>query len=177
MLLTNNSKWIEQARFLATQAKEPSIHYEHTEVGYNYRLSNLLAGLGLSQLADLNRRIAIRREHFEFYREALADLPGITFMPIKNPDSVNYWLTCLTVDGSFSGTSRDQIIRALADADIEARPLWKPLHQQPVFKEHTIIGGSYAEGLFATGLCLPSGSSMQPEERSRVAEIVRSCFP
>ena len=176
MLLTNNSKWIERAYFLATQAKEPNVHYEHTEVGYNYRLSNLLAGLGLSQLADLNRRIAIRREHFEFYREALADLPGITFMPIRNPDSVNYWLTCLTVDSSFSGTSRDRIIRALADADIEARPLWKPLHLQPVFKEHVVVGGRYAEGLFAKGLCLPSGSSMQAEERSRVVEIVRSCF-
>lgn len=176
MLLTNNSKWIEQARFLATQAKETAIHCEHTEVGYNYRLSNLLAGLGLSQLADLNRRIAIRREHFEFYREALADLPGITFMPIRNPDSVNYWLTCLTVDSSVSGTSSNRIIRALADADIEARPLWKPLHLQPVFKEHVVVGGKYAEDLFAKGLCLPSGSSMQAEERSRVVEIVRSCF-
>lgn len=177
MLLTNNSKWIEQACFLATQGKEPNNHSEHTEIGYNYRLSNVLAGLGLSQLDDLNRRIAIRREHFEFYRKALASLPGVKFMPIRNPDSVNYWLTCLTVDSSFSGTSRDRIIRALAEADIEARPLWKPLHLQPAFREHVFVGGRCAEGLFATGLSLPSGSSMQPEERSRVAEIVRSCFP
>ncbi|MGK0176703.1 MAG: pyridoxal phosphate-dependent aminotransferase EpsN [Lentimonas sp.] len=177
MLLTNNAAWIEQARYLATQAREPTAHYEHTEVGYNYRLSNVLAALGLSQLADLNRRIRIRREHFEFYRETLADLPGIAFMPINDPDSVNYWLTCLTVDSAISGTSRDQIIRALADADIEARPLWKPLHLQPVFKEFTVIGGKCAESLFTNGLCLPSGSSMQPKERSRVVEVVRSCFP
>lgn len=176
MLLSDNAAWIERARFLSTQAREPAIHYEHTEVGYNYRLSNVLAGLGLSQLADLDRRIAVRREHFEFYRTALADLPGVAFMPVNDPDSVNYWLTCLTVDSKVSGTTRDRIIQALADADIEARPLWKPLHLQPVFKKHTFIGGRCAERLFAEGLCLPSGSTLQSNERSRISEIVSSCF-
>ncbi len=177
MLLSDNATWIERARFLATQAREPELHYEHTAIGYNYRLSNVLAGLGLSQLEDLQRRIAVRRRHFESYRDALADLPGVKFMPVNDPESVNYWLTCLTVDPTVSGTSRDQIIRILEAADIEARPLWKPLHLQPVFKDHTFIGGKCAETLFAEGLCLPSGSSMQPEERSRVIEVVRSCFP
>jgi pyridoxal phosphate-dependent aminotransferase EpsN len=177
MLLTNNATWIKRAHYLATQAKGAAIHYEHAEVGYNYRLSNVLAALGLSQLADLKRRIKLRREHFEFYRETLSDLPGIEFMPIKDPDSVNYWLTCLTVDSAMSGASRDRIIQALADADIEARPLWKPLHLQPVFKKCAVLGGKFSENLFKTGLCLPSGSSMQAEDRSRVAEIVRSCFP
>jgi dTDP-4-amino-4,6-dideoxygalactose transaminase len=176
MLLSNNKRWIERAHYLATQAREPVVHYEHVEVGYNYRLSNVLAALGLSQLEDLTRRIRARREHFEAYRDALADLSGVTFMPIEDPNAVNYWLTCFTVDNSVSGTSRDQIIHALADADIEARPLWKPLHLQPVYKGCTVIGGEYAESIFTTGLCLPSGSSMQPEERSRVIETVRSCF-
>ena len=176
MLLTNKATWIERARYMATQARETTIHYEHNEVGYNYRLSNVLAALGLSQLADLKRRIKLRRENFEFYRETLSDLPGITFMPINDPDSVNYWLTCLTVDNVTSGTSSERIIHALADADIEARHLWKPLHLQPVFREFTVFGGKFAESLFKNGLCLPSGSSMKPEDRSRVVKIIRSCF-
>lgn len=177
MLLSNNSAWIDRARYLASQAREPTLHYEHKEIGYNYRLSNVLAALGLSQLADLQRRIRVRREHFEFYQKALSDLPGLTFMPVSDPDSVNYWLTCLTVDSAASGTSRDQIIHALADKDIEARPLWKSLHLQPVFRKFTVYGGGLAESLFENGICLPSGSSMRPEERSRVVEVVRSCFP
>ena len=177
MLLTDNASWIEHALYLSTQAKEPVAHYEHKEVGYNYRLSNVLAALGLSQLGDLNRRIEVRRKHFEFYRDRLSDLPGVTFMPIKDPDSVNYWLTCLVVDRAISGISRDQIISALAKADIEARPLWKPLHLQPVFKKFSVYGGKFAEGIFEDGLCLPSGSSLHPVERLRVVEAVRSCFP
>lgn len=176
MLLADKAAWIERARFLATQAKEPVIHYEHREVGYNYRLSNVLAGLGLSQLDDLQRRITAKREHFEAYRAALGELTGVAFMPITDPDAVNYWLTCLTVTPMPGGSSRDQIIQALADANIEARPLWKPLHLQPVFQDCASIGGECAEGLFATGLCLPSGSSMCADDRSRVIEIVRSCF-
>jgi len=176
MLLSDNAMWIERAHYLATQAREPTIHYEHTDIGYNYRLSNVLAGLGLSQFADLDRRIKVRRGHFKFYREALADLPGISFMPINDPDSVNYWLTCFTVDTKVSDTTPNEIIKALADADIEARPLWKPLHLQPVFKACKVTGGQCAETLFTNGLCLPSGSSLLPKQRSKVAEIVRSCF-
>ena len=176
MLLADKGSWIERARFLSTQAKEPVAHYEHREVGYNYRMSNVLAGLGISQLDDLERRIRVKRAHFEAYREALGDLPGVVFMPIVDPDAVNYWLTCLTVEPVDGGCSRDQVIAALADADIEARPLWKPLHMQPVFQDCASIGGDCAEGLFANGLCLPSGSSMSDEERDKVIEIVRSCF-
>ena len=176
MLLANKGSWIDRARFLSTQAKEPVAHYEHREVGYNYRLSNVLAGLGLSQLDDLERRIAVKRAHFEAYRAALSDLPGVVFMPIADPDAVNYWLTCLTIEPVGNGSSRDQVIAALADGDIEARPLWKPLHLQPVFQDCASIGGDCAEALFANGLCLPSGSAMSDAERDRVIEIVRSCF-
>jgi pyridoxal phosphate-dependent aminotransferase EpsN len=176
MLLADNAAWIEKARYLSTQAREPVAHYEHKEVGYNYRLSNVLAGLGLSQLEDLERRIAAKRAHFEAYRDALGALPGVDFMPIAATGVSNYWLTCLTVDPGRSATSRDAIIASLEAADIEARPLWKPLHLQPVFKDCESIGGQCAETLFAHGLCLPSGSQMSAEARSRVVSIVRSCF-
>jgi pyridoxal phosphate-dependent aminotransferase EpsN len=176
MLLADTAAWIEKARYLSTQAREPVVHYEHKEVGYNYRLSNVLAGLGLTQLEDLDRRIVVKRAHFEAYREALGALPGVDFMPITDPDAANYWLTCLTVDPEQSGTSRDAIIAALEAANIEARPLWKPLHMQPVFKDCESIGGECAETLFTNGLCLPSGSQMSNEERSRVVAIVYSCF-
>jgi pyridoxal phosphate-dependent aminotransferase EpsN len=176
MLLADKESWIERARFLSTQAREPVAHYEHREVGYNYRMSNVLAGLGLSQLDDLERRIAVRRTHYEAYREALAELPGVEFMPITEPDAANYWLTCLTVTPVDGGSSRDLIIAALTEADVEARPLWKPLHLQPVFQDCASIGGDCAEGLFANGLCLPSGSSMSAEDRAKVIGIVRSCF-
>jgi len=176
MLLADKGSWIDRARFLATQAREPVAHYEHRELGYNYRLSNVLAGLGLSQLDDLSRRIAAKRAHFEAYRAALGELPGVRFMPIEDPDAANYWLTCMTIDPVEGGSSRDAVIAALEAADVEARPLWKPLHMQPVFQDCASIGGECAEGLFATGLCLPSGSALSVADRSKVIEGVRACF-
>ena len=176
MLLADKESWIERARFLSTQAREPVAHYEHREVGYNYRMSNLLAGLGLSQLDDLDRRIAVRRAHYDAYRDALEDLPGVEFMPITDPDAANYWLTCFTVAPVEGGSSRDTIIAALSEAEIEARPLWKPLHLQPVFQDCASIGGDCAEWLFVNGLCLPSGSAMDAEDRAKVIAVVRSCF-
>jgi len=176
MLLADKGSWIDRARFLATQAREPVAHYEHRELGYNYRLSNVLAGLGLSQLDDLSRRIAAKRAHFEAYRAALGELPGVRFMPIEYPDAANYWLTCMTIDPVDGGSSRDAVIAALEAADVEARPLWKPLHMQPVFQDCASIGGECAEGLFATGLCLPSGSALSEADRSKVIEGVRACF-
>jgi pyridoxal phosphate-dependent aminotransferase EpsN len=176
MLLADKGSWIDRARFLATQAREPVAHYEHRELGYNYRLSNVLAGLGLSQLDDLSRRIAAKRAHFEAYRAALGELPGVRFMPIEDPDAANYWLTCMTIDPVDGGSSRDAVIVALEAADVEARPLWKPLHMQPVFQDCASIGGECAEGLFATGLCLPSGSALSEADRSKVIEGVRACF-
>ncbi|MDA9589547.1 aminotransferase class I/II-fold pyridoxal phosphate-dependent enzyme [Opitutales bacterium] len=176
MLLADKGSWIDRARFLATQAREPVAHYEHRELGYNYRLSNVLAGLGLSQLDDLSRRIAAKRAHFEAYRAALGEQPGVRFMPIEDPDAANYWLTCMTIDPVDGGSSRDAVIAALEAADVEARPLWKPLHMQPVFQDCASIGGECAEGLFATGLCLPSGSALSEADRSKVIEGVRACF-
>ncbi|MDQ8207343.1 aminotransferase class I/II-fold pyridoxal phosphate-dependent enzyme [Coraliomargarita sp. SDUM461003] len=172
MLLADDAKLIERARYLATQAREPVAHYEHQAIGYNYRMSNVLAGLGNSQLADLDRRIQTRRAHFDAYHAALAHLPGIEFMPIAEPDAANYWLTCLTIDPAVSGSSRDQALAALAAADIEARPLWKPLHLQPVFKNSAYLGGTFAAQLFERGLCLPSGSNMTIAERQQVIDTL-----
>ena len=173
MLLSNDSESIAHARYLATQAREPEAHYEHKAVGYNYRMSNLLAGLGNSQLADLQRRIDIRRAHFEAYRAELGALTGIDFMPIVDPEAANYWLTCLTVDSETSGSSRDALIAALEAVDIEARPLWKPLHLQPIFKEKICHGGELAARLFKDGLCLPSGSAMHQSDREAVITAIK----
>jgi pyridoxal phosphate-dependent aminotransferase EpsN len=174
MLLSNDSESIAHARYLATQAREPAAHYEHKAVGYNYRMSNLLAGLGNSQLVDLQRRIDVRRAHFEAYHAELGGLRGIQFMPIADPEAANYWLTCLTVDSETSGSSRDALLAALEAADIEARPLWKPLHLQPVFKEKICHGGELAAGLFKNGLCLPSGSAMHQPDREAVITTIKA---
>lgn len=176
MLLSDDGTKIQQALHLATQAREPFAHYEHKHIGYNYRMSNVLAGLGSSQLSDLDRRIAVRKAHFEAYTEALEELPGLKMMPISDKGRSNYWLTCFTVDTVVSGTSRKQILDALSAAGIEGRPLWKPLHLQPVFEQCVMYGGECAEGLFDQGLCLPSGSTLADEERAEVIEVVRSCF-
>jgi len=170
MLLSNRADWIDRARYLSTQAREPVLHYEHKEVGYNYRMSNLLAGLGLSQFADLSRRIANKRQHFEAYSAAFAEVNDVVMMPLADAEGPNYWLTCLTLKGG--AAQRDQIIAALQEHDIEARPLWKPLHMQPVFSGKPTYAGSVAENLFHQGLCLPSGSAMTDGERVQVIDLV-----
>ncbi|MEM7791110.1 MAG: aminotransferase class I/II-fold pyridoxal phosphate-dependent enzyme, partial [Verrucomicrobiota bacterium] len=133
MLVSNDREAIHRARYLATQARQPVTHYEHTEIGFNYRLSNVLAGLGLSQFNDLQRRITQRKAHFLSYTEHLSDLPGATMMPIFDHGNPNYWLTCLTLDRQLAKAPRDKVLAALESKDIEARPLWKPLHLQPVY--------------------------------------------
>ncbi|MEM8866888.1 MAG: aminotransferase class I/II-fold pyridoxal phosphate-dependent enzyme [Verrucomicrobiota bacterium] len=173
MLLSDDAASIERGAYLATQARQPVAHYEHTEIGFNYRMSNVLAGLGLSQLSDLDRRVAARKANFEAYHEALADLPGLRFMPISARGNPNFWLTCLLIDPAESASSRDRLISALETEDIEARPLWKPLHLQPVYQDVTCYGGKVAESLFEEGLCLPSGSSLSDCGRARIIQIIR----
>ncbi len=170
MLLSHRGDLLERARYLSAQAREPVRHYEHKEIGYNYRMSNVLAGLGLSQFADLQRRIQARRRHFEGYATAFAGLEGIAMMPLVRPDEANYWLSCVTL--SAGASMRDRVIAALEAEDIEARPLWKPLHLQPVFRDRVCYGGGLAETLFEQGICLPSGSGMSESERGRVIHLV-----
>jgi pyridoxal phosphate-dependent aminotransferase EpsN len=173
MLVSVNKEYIDHARFLATQARDQAPHYQHSHIGYNYRLSNILAAIGRGQLENLDKKIARRKEISHFYREAFADIGGIKFIPIAPYGEPNYWLTCITVDPSQSRASREDIRLALEKENIESRPLWKPMHLQPVFQSCRIRGGAVTEKLFTEGLCLPSGSGMTANELHRVVDVVR----
>jgi pyridoxal phosphate-dependent aminotransferase EpsN len=173
MLVSANKVYVDHARFLATQARDPAPHYQHSHIGYNYRLSNILAAIGRGQLENLDKKIARRKEINHFYREAFADVAGIEFMPIAPYGEPNYWLTCITVDPSQSRASREDIRLALEKENIESRPLWKPMHLQPIFQSCRIRRGAVTEKLFADGLCLPSGSGMTTSDLNRVVDIVR----
>lgn len=172
-LLGQRKDWIDRARHLATQAREPVAHYEHREIGYNYRLSNLLAAVGRAQLADLDRRVEVRRAIRERYRTALGGQPGWSFMPEAGYGRATFWLTCATIDPEVAGETRDDVIARLAAANIEARPVWKPLHLQPVFAGAPVVRGEVAARLFRDGICLPSGSSLGSRDQDRVIEVVR----
>jgi dTDP-4-amino-4,6-dideoxygalactose transaminase len=176
MMVTADRAIADKARFLATQARDPAPHYQHSVMGYNYRLSNVLAGIGRGQLQVLSERVAARRHNFEVYRQALEALPGVTFMPEASWGNATRWLSCLTIDPTLSGIDREQLRHALTAENIESRPVWKPLHLQPVFQDCKAIGGAVAEDLFAHGLCLPSGSSLTSEELERVIQSIQRCF-
>jgi dTDP-4-amino-4,6-dideoxygalactose transaminase len=174
MLVSHRSDIIERARHLATQARDPAPHYQHSEIGNNYRLSNLLAAIGRGQLRSLPDKLARRRLVNETYRAALSDLPGVEFMPEAGYGRSNCWLTCVTIDPAMFGASREDIRLALEAENIESRPLWKPMHLQPVFKACPMARGFVAEDLFERGLCLPSGSSLTPEDQARVVGFLES---
>ena len=176
MLVTDDAAVAAQARFLATQARDDAPHYQHSTIGYNYRLSNICAGIGRGQLLRLASKVTRRRGHFRAYQQALGALPGVTFQPEATWGQSTRWLTCLTIDPVAAGHDREQIRHALAAADIEARPLWKPLHLQPVFAGAETHGGAVSERLFAQGLCLPSGSGLTEEQRARVIATVKRAF-
>jgi pyridoxal phosphate-dependent aminotransferase EpsN len=180
MLVSNDGDAIKHARFLATQARDPAPHYQHSQMGYNYRMSNVLAGIGRAQLEFLPERVSARRAVFERYEQALSQLPGIRFMPELEHTMSNRWLTVLTINEQEAGLSRDLLMEALAEDNIEARPVWKPLHRQPLFEgvrfyshlEHDPV----SDQLFRTGICLPSGSSLTEEEQMRVIDCVKNAF-
>lgn len=174
MLVTDRKEWADHVRHMATQARDPAPHYEHSELGFNYRLSNVLAAIGRGQLQVLEDRVACRLANFEFYRLCLADLPGIDFMPEFNKGRATRWLTCITVEPDKFGASREDIRLALDRENIESRPLWKPMHMQPLYTGCRVRGGAVAEWLFEKGLCLPSGSSLRKEERQAVVDVIRS---
>ena len=176
MLVAENPELVSKARFLATQARDPAPHYQHSEIGYNYRLSNVLAGIGRGQLLVLQERVAARQRNFEFYQQALGHLPGIEFMPEAHFGRATRWLTCLTIDPVAFGINREQVRLALAEQQIEARPVWKPLHLQPVFADCDCIGGNVAEDLFERGLCLPSGSNLTTEDLKQVVDVITKIY-
>jgi dTDP-4-amino-4,6-dideoxygalactose transaminase len=172
MLVSRNADWIAHARKLSTQAREPAPHYEHTEIGFNYRLSNLLAAVGRAQLEVLSERVAARRRINWLYRDLLAGVPGIAFMPEAPYGRSNCWLTCILVTPEAAGTDRESIRIALEAEDIEARPLWKPMHLQPVYRSAPSYGGEVSGSLFEHGLCLPSGSALTEADQRRIVEIL-----
>lgn len=175
MLVSRDEALIAKARFWATQARDPAPHYQHSEIGYNYRLSNVLAGIGRGQLRVLADRVNARRAACAFYQEAFADLPGIEFMPEAPWNRCTRWLTCILVDPKAFGADREAIRLALERENIEARPVWKPMHLQTVFAHCDRFGGAVAEELFDRGLCLPSGSNLTEGDLQRVVEVVRAC--
>lgn len=176
MLFSDNAALIEKARFWATQSRDPAPHYQHSEVGFNYRLSNVLAGIGRGQLQVLEMRVEARRHNCAYYQTALRDMPGLAFMPEASYGRSNRWLTCITIDPELAGTDREQVRLALKRENIEARPVWKPMHLQPLFADASCYGGAVSERLFRDGLCLPSGSNLTEADLARVVAVIRDTF-
>ncbi len=174
MLASDDRELVENARFLSQQARDPAPHYEHSEIGYNYRMSNILAAIGRGQLRVLDERVEQKRRIFAFYREALGDLPGIAFMPEAPYGVCTRWLTVILITPEAFGADREAVRLALEAENIESRPLWKPMHLQPVFRGCRTVGGGVSESLFQAGLCLPSGTAMTGADLARVVEVIRN---
>lgn len=172
MLVSQDESALQHALKLATQARDPAPHYEHSEIGYNYRLSNILAAVGRGQLMHLEDRVAARRRNFEFYQRELGHLPGITFAKEMPWGRHTRWLTTLTIDADKFGATREEVRLALEAENIEARPVWKPMHMQPVFAKYSACRGEVSNDLFMDGLCLPSGSQLSEEELGRVTNTI-----
>ena len=173
MLASRNTAWLQKAVFWSQQARDPGIAYEHSELGYNYRMSNVLAGIGRGQLEVLDLRVKQRRAVAFRYDDAFADLPGITMMPQAPYGLHTNWLSCFVIDEGVFGCSRDSLIQALHEANVESRPVWKPMHLQPLYAGSERYGGEVAENLFRRGICLPSSSSLSEEEQLYIVNVVR----
>lgn len=173
-LVCENDTDKQKAIFLATQARDDAPHYQHSEIGYNYRMSNILAGIGRGQMEVLDTHVALRRGMHQFYQELFKNTAGVTVFKESNSDYFsNHWLSCILVDAKTAHFSNEDLRLQLLEDNIESRPLWKPMHLQPVFKDCAYYGGSVAESLFQNGLCLPSGSNVTEEDRERIAVSVR----
>jgi dTDP-4-amino-4,6-dideoxygalactose transaminase len=173
MLVSNNEEKIKKVRFWATQARDQARHYQHSELGFNYRMSNVVAGIGRGQLKVLEQRVAKKRYIFEFYKRELGLLDGIQFMPINEWNEPNCWLSCITLSGKVRPLD---IMEALEKENIESRPIWKPMHMQPFFEKYEYIGGDVGGKLFENGVCLPSDSKMTDGDLNRVVSIIKELF-
>ncbi len=175
-LISNNSEIIEKTRFLSTQARDKAPHYQHSQIGYNYRMSNILAGIGRGQLKVIEQRIKQRRANFKFYYDNLSNINGITFLEEPSKDFFsNYWLTTILVDPKkTNGVTCEHIRIALEKENIEARPLWKPMHLQPVFQNVPSFINGVSEKLFTKGLCLPSGSNLNDNDKKRIINCIKT---
>ena len=175
MLVSDNSDHIQKARFLSSQARDLAPHYQHSRIGYNYRLSNLLAAVGLGQLEGLDGKVKRKKAINEIYRRNLTDLTGIEFMPEASYGQPNRWLSVILIHPEQFGSDREVVRLALEGENIEARPVWKPMHLQPVFKRCRVRGGEVSESLFEKGLCLPSGTQLTEDDLDRITGIIQSC--
>jgi len=179
MLLSNHSKYIEQAKKLSTQAREPAIHYEHEELGYNYRMSNIIAAIGRAQLKQLGNYVEKRRKIYNYYKAELSHIPHIQWMPEAKGSRSSRWLSILTLPSN-SEVLKNDIINKFAEENIEARPVWKPMHLQPLYQSNNFFSvknnGPVSENLYNRGICLPSGSSLSEKEQSRIVAIINSFF-
>jgi len=176
-LISENAEHIDKARFLATQARDIAPHYQHSEIGYNYRMSNILAGIGRGQMEVLSERVEQRREINRWYRSILEGIEGLEFQ--AEPDSdyySNFWLTAITINPEKIGITREELRLKLLEEDIEARPLWKPMHLQPVFESSPYFGSGVSDKLFLQGLCLPSGSNLTAVQKARIEEVLVRTF-
>lgn len=173
MLISDNEERISKAKFWATQSRDPARHYQHSELGFNYRMSNVVAGIGRGQLKVLNARVQRKREIFEFYKRELNSLEGVSMMPVNSWNEPNYWLSCMTMNGPIKPLA---IIEALEKENIESRPIWKPMHMQPFFAGYDFIGNGAAEKIFETGICLPSDTKMTNEDLIKVVKGIQSLW-
>ncbi len=176
-LVSNNAEYIEKARFLATQARDKAPHYQHSHIGYNYRMSNVLAGIGRGQMQVIDKRVAQRRANHQFYKDNLEQIPGVSVFTEAEGSFSNYWLTTILIDpNKTKGITTEDVRLSLEKENIETRPLWKPMHIQPIFKEYPAYCNGVSEELFKIGLCLPSGSNMTDDDRNRVLEAILNVF-
>jgi len=176
MLVSDNKELVEKARFWSCQSRDRERHYQHSELGYNYRMSNVLAGIGRGQLRILDDRVRRKREIFEYYKENLKDVDGIGFMPINEWNEPNCWLSCMTLDERKTKIKPIDVMKVLEEENIESRHIWKPMHIQPYFNGCDYVGGNVSEKLFRTGVCLPSDTKMGEEELERVIGLMRKLF-
>ncbi|HEY8364722.1 MAG TPA: aminotransferase class I/II-fold pyridoxal phosphate-dependent enzyme [Haloplasmataceae bacterium] len=170
MIVSNNEERIQKVRFWSTQSRDKARHYQHSELGYNYRMSNIVAGIGRGQLKVLDRRIEKKRYIFNYYKKELSDIKDITFMPINDWNEPNYWLSCITLNGKVKPLD---ILLALEEENIESRPIWKPMHLQPYYEKYDFIGNNISDNIFNNGLCLPSDTKMTDEDLNRVCEVIK----
>jgi len=176
MIVSRDKELINKIKFWATQAKDDAPHYQHTEMGYNYRMSNIVAAIARAQLKILGERVKKKRKIYSEYKKILGDLEAISFMPEAQYGCSNQWLTCVTVDKNRQKVTRDIIRKTLERNQVESRPLWKPMHLQPIFRRTECWGGTVSEELFRDGLCLPSGTSMAMQDIGKIGKIIRGCW-
>jgi len=173
MLVSSDEERIAKVRFWSTQARDKARHYEHSELGYNYRMSNVLAGIGRGQLKVLDRRLIQKKHIFEFYKENLSHLEGLEMMPVNDWNEPNFWLSCITLSGKVKPL---EILEALERENIESRPIWKPMHMQPFYRDCDFLGGGVSQKIFEHGLCLPSDTKMTDDDLNRVCEIIKGVW-